>query len=63
MKDPKQRSETDFLSLDEIVSSTELTGLVPTPPADESESESFADLHQIPAPQPTDDKNMAVAKE
>lgn len=52
----KRRPEPDdgvsFLGEDNVASSTECTGLIPTPPEDESEARSYADMYTIPPPAP-----------
>jgi len=54
MSDPKNRVKNEFPEsgyLDETVAaSTDLTGLIQRPPADESEAESYAELHHVPVP-------------
>jgi hypothetical protein len=37
-----------FYNLDTAASSTDCTGLIPTPPMSVDEEESYADLHSIP---------------
>lgn len=39
-----------FYDVEQVVSSNDCTGLVPTPPKSESEAESFSDLMNIPQP-------------
>ena len=55
MCDPKKRKtntfdETNFLEDEMVASSNDLTGLVQKPPSDESEMESYAELHHVPVP-------------
>ncbi len=54
--------EKEFIPMDEntsnypyddaenIVSATDCTGLIPTPPVNQTEAESYAELHSIPQP-------------
>jgi len=56
MSDPKKRTknrlqEPEFLKDDMVAASTDLTGLIPTPPKDASQAESYADLHHVPIPE------------
>ena len=46
----KKVKEPEFATDDTVVASTDLTGLIPTPPKDASQAESYADLHHIPIP-------------
>lgn len=49
---PLYQDEHDpFAHLDFVASSSDCTGLVPTPPCNEEEAESYAQLHNIPKPQ------------
>lgn len=51
----KEVQSTDYTELADscsntVVSGTECTGLIPTPPEDEQQSEAYADLYTIPKP-------------
>lgn len=55
-KDPqhlKLKDKDSFFDseVDTVVSSTECTGLIQTPPVTESEAESYADLYTAPKPE------------
>ena len=43
--------EPEYLADDMVAASTDLTGLIPTPPADESQAEAYADIHKVPVPE------------
>ncbi|WBY64872.1 MAG: hypothetical protein ACFWUD_09385 [Thermocaproicibacter melissae] len=51
---PKENKNFDLDLIDSctdnVVSGTECTGLIPTPPEDEPESESYTELYTIPKP-------------
>ena len=54
-KKAEHKSSVDFTDFvdscsDTVVSGTECTGLVPTPPESEQESEAYSDLYTIPKP-------------
>ncbi len=54
-KKAERKSSADFTDFvdscsDTVVSGTECTGLVPTPPESEQESEAYSDLYTIPKP-------------
>lgn len=54
MKEKKlaQNREGDgYLDPEDVVSGTECTGLIPTPPITEAEAESYAQLYTVPKPQ------------
>jgi hypothetical protein len=40
-----------FFDIDDVVSATECTGLIPTPPRSESEAESYTDIYLVPCPE------------
>lgn len=43
---------------DTVVSSTECTGLIQTPPANEAEAEAYTDLYTVPKPVKGDDHGL-----
>lgn len=45
-----------------VVSGMECTGLVPTPPENEQESDAYTDLYTIPKPFATDKKSSSAEK-
>jgi hypothetical protein len=45
---PPKEPYVDYLDPEEIVSSNECTGLVPTPPQDDDQSKSYENLCTIP---------------
>lgn len=45
-----------------VVSGTECTGLIPTPPENEQEAESYTDLYAVPEPAGDDKKSRKAAK-
>lgn len=48
---PKNRREAEEDEWDDsIVSGTECTGLIPTPPESEPEAEAYTDLYAVPRP-------------
>ena len=49
---PAPDDDVSFLGEDDVASSMECTGLIPTPPEDESEARSYADMYTIPTPAP-----------
>ncbi len=49
-KQALQPDENFFFDLDDIVSTTECTGLIPTPPVSEAEAEAYTNLYSIPKP-------------
>lgn len=53
MKSPliQMEDEASFFGDDNTASTMECTGLIPTPPTDEAEAESYADLYTIPKPE------------
>lgn len=56
---PLHNDDKDKYShLDIVASSTECTGLIPAPPANESEAESYADLYSIPKPENDSDNGF-----
>ena len=44
------RFDEDYINPKGVASGTDCTGLVQTPPENESESEAYTDLHDIPKP-------------
>ena len=50
-KDKQALQPNDNLFLDDVVSTTECTGLIPTPPQNEAEAESYTDLYAVPKPE------------
>lgn len=47
---------------DNVVSSTECTGLMQRPPEDESEAESYSDIYAVPVPQEVGDAEKKLRK-
>lgn len=50
---PKGEEDVDeyiYSCADNVVSSTECTGLIPTPPANEQEAQAYTDIYAIPEP-------------
>ena len=47
---PKEPEHSTFLSIENSVSSTECTGLMPTPPVSDDEAESYTNLYGIHYP-------------
>lgn len=47
-----------ILDLDTVASVTECTGLIPTPPANEAEAESYTDLYAVPKPENDSDNGL-----
>ena len=47
---PPNSSVSEYLEDDMVAVSSDLTGLVQAPPADEAQAESYAELHNIPIP-------------
>lgn len=43
--------EDDWWEFDDVVSSTECTGLIPSPPTDAADAESYTDLYDVPQPE------------
>ena len=41
----------DGWELDDVVSSTECTGLIPTPPASDGDADSYADIYSVAEPE------------
>jgi hypothetical protein len=50
------KSDDDFFDIETVVSSTECTGLIPTPPLSVAESESYTEIYDIPRPKVKTDK-------
>ena len=50
-KGKNNQATSEYLEDDMVAASTDLTGLIPTPPADEAEAESYADIHKVPVPE------------
>ena len=44
--------DVSFLEEETVASSMDCTGLIPTPPEDENEARSYAEMHTIPTPDP-----------
>lgn len=40
----------DFLEMSGVASSTDCTGLIPTPPLEEADADSYTDIYNIPQP-------------
>lgn len=56
---PSEDEENDYdYTTDMVVSSTECTGLIQTPPANEAEAESYTDLYTVPKPVKGDDRGL-----
>ncbi len=47
-----------FYDMGSVASASDCTGLIPSPPANEGEAESYAELYNIP--QPTDELNNGL---
>lgn len=45
---PNDSLDDKYYDLEQVASSTDCTGLIPTPPQSVDEEESYADLHSIP---------------
>ena len=62
LKDKKKKQvfpiDEDALGMGVVVSSTECTGLMPTPPLSEQDEQSYTDIYDIPQPgnNPLNDK-------
>ena len=56
---PREEIDDDYTSLD-IASSTECTGMVPSPPLDEAEVEGYADIYSVPQKQAENAREMKV---
>lgn len=52
----------DVLDIENVVSATECTGLMPTPPHDEAEVESYTQLYDIPQPRGKVDNGLQQEK-
>jgi len=57
-KEPEKRpnqfeDELDdgFIIMDKVASSTDCTGLIPTPPANDEEQEAYSDIYAVPKQQ------------
>lgn len=67
-KKNKQMAPTDddeeyvYSCVDTVASNTECTGLIQTPPASESEAESYTDLYTIPKPTKGNDHDLQREK-
>jgi len=48
---PPNSNVSEYLEDDMVAVSSDLTGLVQAPPADEAQAESYAELHNIPIPE------------
>ena len=46
-RDVNNPKKSDYLELETVAASTDLTGLVQKPPSDESEAESYNELHNV----------------
>jgi len=60
-KNKKMRPKSDddkFFDLDIVVSSTECTGLIPTPPLSVAETESYTEIYDIPQPKVKADNGL-----
>lgn len=61
--DKKLRPESDIdkiIEPDIVVSSTEATGMIPTPPMSEAEAKSYTEIYDVPQPKvkiADDDRN------
>ena len=49
-KQALQKDEDLYFDLDSVASTTECTGLIPTPPESEAQAESYTDIYAIPRP-------------
>ncbi len=47
---PKKAADDKFFDPNIVVSSTDCTGLIPSPPLSEDEAESYAEIYDIPHP-------------
>ncbi|MGI5957993.1 MAG: hypothetical protein ACOX60_01060 [Massiliimalia sp.] len=51
-----------YLDQKDVVSSTECTGLIPTPPVSQAEAEAYASLYSVPKPQKTSSESVKSKK-
>ncbi|MEA4895862.1 MAG: hypothetical protein VB064_11470 [Oscillospiraceae bacterium] len=52
-KKPLQRDDRiyqDFYDMNSVMSTTEMTGLTPTPPITEEDAEAYSEIHGMPVP-------------
>lgn len=62
-KNKKIRPKSDndkFFDSNVVVSSTECTGLMPTPPLSVDEAESYTEIYDLPQPKVKADKGMRI---
>ncbi len=48
--DKAERIEQLYNEMFSVASATECTGLIPTPPVDKSEADSYTDIYHVPVP-------------
>jgi hypothetical protein len=65
---PKEKEEDDvdnyiYSCADNVVSSTECTGLIQTPPTNEQEAQAYTDIYAIPEPSQNKDCQKSKSKE
>ena len=55
--------EDDLYDMNTVASATECTGLIPTPPGNDSEAEAYTDIYNIPQPQGAKDNRERMRSE
>ncbi|MBW7573634.1 hypothetical protein [Caproiciproducens faecalis] len=57
----KLKDVDSFFTSDEVISATECTGLIQTPPISEEEAESYTQIYHVPKPE--NDENNGLQHE
>lgn len=58
-----EENQDDFFDINKMASANDCTGLVPTPPLDDEQADSYTKMYEIPTPAEEDAEKINSSKE